>query len=61
MTAQAPKTMRAERERCRSKTAEERWAYLELKKRLAEGTLTASERVAAKIAIANFELELSGC
>jgi len=58
VTAQAPN---AERERCRPKTAEERWAYLELKKRLAEGTLTTSERVAAKIAVGNFEIELIGC
>jgi hypothetical protein len=50
-----------ERERCRPKSAEERWAYLELKKRLLDGTLTTSERLAAKIATGNFEIDLIGC
>jgi hypothetical protein len=51
----------AELERCRAKSTEERWAYLELKKRLADGTLTTSERVAAKIATGNYEIDLIGC
>jgi hypothetical protein len=59
--AQAPQPAPAERQRCRPKTAEERWAYLELKKRRAEGTLTGSERVAADIALSNFEIDLRFC
>ena len=57
--ARAPAS--AERERWSPKSEEERWAYLELKKRLADGTLTTSERVAAKIATGNFEIDLIGC
>jgi hypothetical protein len=59
--AQAPEPALAERQRCRPKTAEERSAYLELKKRRAEGTLTGSERVAADIALYNFEIDLRSC
>jgi hypothetical protein len=59
--AQAPEPALAERQRCKPKTAQERGAYLELKKMRAEGTLTGSERVAADIALYNFELDLRVC
>ena len=59
--SQAPAAARAEGQRCRPKTAEERSAYLELKKMRAEGTLTGSERAAGDIAPYDFELDLRAC
>jgi hypothetical protein len=47
-------------DRC-NKSAAQREAYLELKQRLADGTLTISEREAANEATGNFEIDMRTC
>ncbi len=58
-SAQAPQQSRPFD--CSTITPERREAYLELKRRLAQGGLTNSEYYAVKEAVWNFETELSAC